>query len=229
MELQQDKHEGLMKDLEERANQLLEEILDLNDAEIDVIYSAAHSCLKSRQRVLELAERAAAVCEAERRSRPPQLEAALTMLAQLDLPLDAGRSPVPLRGLLIDQDADRLMVRRKLFLERHVDIAITTSVFDGLEKLESEAFDLVVVDYCPSTEKERVVLLSLQRFNLRVPMINIGVWAGVLRPENRQLNRDLLRVATRLFGKPVPKRLPKKRPPKTAKERPDEQTLFNVG
>jgi hypothetical protein len=223
------KREDLTDDIEERADQLLGATLDLSEAEVDGIYNSARPDQDPRQRAYELARRAAALCEAEQRAQPDQLQAALATLAQLDLPLENKPSPALPRVLLIDQDANRLLARKKLFLERHIDIETTTSASDGVARLEMEAFQLVIVDYFGTSAEEQAVLLKLQEFNLHAPVINVRAWFNLVHADNRRLNRDLLRAAARLFGKEMPRSLPRRRPPTVAGSPAPEQTLFNAG
>lgn len=228
------KREYSMDDLEERADQLLKAALDLTEAEVDAIYNEARPNKDLKQCVFELAERAAAVCDFERRPRPPQLQAVLATSKQLELPLADGApednlSPALPRVLVIDQDPDRLMARRQLLWEGQIDTEITTSAADGLARLEKGGFQWVIVDYCPRDD-EQDILLMIQKFNLQVPVFNVRVWESFLRGDNRRWrDRELLKLAARLLDKPVPRSLPQKRPPLAAGTPAHEQTLFNVG
>ena len=104
--------------------------------------------------------------------------------------------------LLIDQDVTRLVERRKLFSERRIETKVATSAADGVANLEAEEFQLVIVDYYPA-EDDKGHLLELQRFNVKVPVINVQAWTGLMNRDNGRLNRELLRAAARMLGKPV--------------------------
>ena len=198
-------YEGFTDDFEERADRILEATLALSEVEIDEIYSAAHPNEDSRERAYQLAKRAKEVCEAEHRELPEQLREALAQLGQIALPLERKpTAPVPPCVLLIDQNPDRLMARRKLFEKKQINTVVTTSAAEGLIRLRAEAFRLVIVDFVASTEEDHADLVSLQEFNLTVPVINLTAWAGAMNLEFKRFNHDLLRVASRLCRKKVP-------------------------
>jgi hypothetical protein len=73
--------------------------------------------------------------------------------------------------------------------------------------LESQRFQLVIVDYHPVTEEDRRYQFELQKFNLKVPVINVQAWAGLINGDNRRSNRDLLRAAAQVLRRPIPRRL----------------------
>jgi len=214
--------------VQERADELLQVALDLSEAEVDRIYVAAHLAQNLNEKLFGLASRAAAVCHAEHRPRPA-LQAALAVFAQMELPLENKQSPILPRILLIDSDAERLLERRRVFSERQIETDITTSASDGVARLQLETFRLVIVDFSAKTEMERTDLLALQRFNVKVPIVNVSAWATFTDADNRLINRELLRAVTRLFGKTVPKRLPKKRPPNAARGLKPDVKLFDAG
>lgn len=222
-------YKSLADNFEELADQLLDATLDLSEAEVDETYRAARPGQDSRERALQLASRAEEVCRREGRALPLQLEAALAQLRQLELPLEHKRTPTLPRVLLIDHDPDRLLSRWKLFEKKKISTVVTTSAADGLARLETEEFRLVIVDYVARTDQDRADLLTLQGFNLELPVINLGVWANLLRSEFKRLNRDLLRVASRLCDKKVPDRLTERRQPKLADAIGGELPLFNAG
>jgi CheY-like chemotaxis protein len=220
--------ENTWDDLEGRAEQLLEDVLALDDAEIDSIYRTVLPGRDPRERVRELADRAATLCEDVQKPQTEQLHAALRDLAQLEFPLEM--DPLPARPciLLVDDDANRLSARMKLFRERRIETEVTTSVADGLALLEIKKFQLVIVDYCAITREEQTLLRLLQQFNLQVPVINVCAWANLMHSDDRHLNHELLRAAARIIGSDVPKRLPARRPPEGAQP-PQEEALFNAG
>jgi len=131
----------------------------------------------------------------------------LAETSQRTLPLSSKPCPVLPRILLIDHDADRLLARRKLFVDRKIDTEITTGAVDGLARLKMGTFRLVILDYLGTTIEDHLALMAIQQFNLLIPVINVAAWASVLRRDNRLLNRDLLRVASRLCRLVVPDRL----------------------
>jgi hypothetical protein len=206
-----------LNDLEQCADRLLETVLALEQAELDAIYNSARPGQSARKIMMELADRAAALCENEQRPKPPQLKTALEGLAQLELPFEIKATPTKPHLLLIDRDADRLLSRRELFLEMNIDIAVTASLLDGLGRLELGGFQLVIIDYVAVGEKERHAMARIQEFNVQAPVINIQAWATFLRAEDRRINRDLLRAVAKLFKLKPPKRLPPKRPAIAAK------------
>src|ERR1700693_2339415 len=224
------KQEDLKDYLEERADQLLDAALRLSEVEVDHIYRAARPNQDPTEHVFALAESSAALYTAESRTRPVHLQAALAGTAQLKLPLDTKPSPPPVepRVLLIDHDADRLIARRNLFVHRKIETEITTSVWDGLDRLETGTFRLVIMDYLATTEEDKSILGRIQTFNLRIPVINVCAWTSVLRADNRLLNRDLLRVASRLCLAIVPDRLTTK-PAKRAEFAAQNLPLFGAG
>lgn len=48
--------------------------------------------------------------------------------------------------LLVDDEADFREIMAKFFSRRHVDFALAASCLDGLEQLEHDDFDVVVMD-----------------------------------------------------------------------------------
>src|SRR4051812_13785047 len=97
-----------LNELANRAEQILDEFLRLDEARIESIYVACQAGGNVTKRVRELAERAAALCTAEQRPNPPQLAGALAALAQLELPFETELGPRTPCVLLIDQDPNRL-------------------------------------------------------------------------------------------------------------------------
>jgi hypothetical protein len=220
-----------LEDIGERFEQLAEEILDavlrLSEAEIDGIYGAARPKEDPKERLFDLTRLATAECAD--RPQPIQLQAAKAAVAQIPLPLQEPASQTPARVLLVDHDASRLLERRKLFLEKQIAADVTATIQGAIAQLECTAFRLVIVDYSAATDQERESLAELQRFNLEVPIINVRAWENLLTGDGRRLNRDLLRTAARLLRMPIPKRLPERRPPRSAQVSPEAQTLFGTG
>jgi PleD family two-component response regulator len=197
---------------EERAELLLNTVMELSQDEVDAIYSEVWPNEDSTQRAFASVRQAEALCDKEQRRRPSQLQSASVQLSQMDLGL-AKTEPATPRILLIDQDACRLMERRKLLSELKVETTVATSAADAVAVLEAAEFQLVIVDYHPITAEDSGYLLEVQEFNLRVPVINVQAWAGLIKRDNRRLNRDLLRAVAGVLRKPVPRRLPMKRSP----------------
>ncbi|MGC1449065.1 MAG: hypothetical protein WA830_03420 [Candidatus Sulfotelmatobacter sp.] len=219
--------EDLTDDLEERAEELLSAVLELTQDEVDAIYREVRPNEDSRQWAFASAQHAAELCDKEQRLRPPVLHAALAQLCQMDLGLTVAKPAACV--LLIDQDVTRLVERRKLFSERRIETKVATSAADGVANLEAEEFQLVIVDYYPVTEDDKGHLLELQRFNVKVPVINVQAWTGLMNRDNGRLNRELLRAAARMLGKPVPRRLPAKRPPGSVQAPICHQPMLDIG
>jgi hypothetical protein len=206
---------------------ILADVLSLGGAEIDAIYAAARPNQDPEECVFELTRQVAASCVDQRQL--VKLHEAKAAVSQIPLPLKEQFAEQPPRILLLDQDAVRLLDRRKLFLERRIAVDITTIIADAIASLETTEFRLVIVDYCATTDQEHTLLAALQRFNLEVPVINVGAWRSLVSGHDRQLNRDLLRAAARLLRMPVPKRLPERQPPKSVQKVSDERSLFGTG
>jgi hypothetical protein len=221
------KPEDIGDQFERLTEDILEDVLRISGAEIDAIYSAARPSEDPQERVFDLTCRAAAGC-ADQKQLVTILEAKASV-SQIPLLMKEESAEQAPRVLLLDQDSVRLLDRRKLFLERHIAVEVTTTIADAIAHLETTDFRLVIVDYCARTDQEHTSLAGLQRFNLDVPIINVGAWASLVSGHDRQLNRDLLRAAARLLRMPVPRRLPERQPPKSAQKVPDERSLFGTG
>jgi len=213
---------------EERAEHLLNTTSELSQDEVDAIYCKVWPNEDSRQRAFASARQAEGLCKKEQRQQPPQLKAASAQLAQMELGLPETKLATA-RVLLIDQDACRLVERRKLLSDLKIETMVATTAADAVAVLEAKRFQLVIVDYHPVTEEDRRYLLEVQEFNLQVPVINVQAWAGILERDNRRLNRDLLRAVTRILRKPIPRRLPMRRSPATALKLVSGQPGLDIG
>ena len=213
---------------EERAEQLLNAVMSLSQEEVDAIYYKLWPNEDSKQRAFGSVQHAVDLCRKEQRARPLQLRSAFAQLRQMELGL-AVTEPATPRILLVDQDASRLLVRRKILLDLKVEPTVTTSVADAVAELGSQKFQLVIVDYHPITEEDHRYLVELQGFNMQVPVINVQVWAGLIESDGRRFNRDLLRAVARLLRKPLPRRLPIRRLPATAVELSGGQPWLEMG
>ena len=204
-------------ELDKYADQLLASVLALDKAELQAEYAKAHPGRSARQRIREIVDQAAALCAAQGKAQPLPLRHALASLSQLELPLlldptaDAARVCI----LLIDQDADRLMVREELFLKRRINVETAMTLQDGLSRLKTGGVRLVIVDYDPNPD-EVDDLMSVLACNLRVPVINVSAWTSFFNADEKQHNRDLLRAVARLLYEPVPRRSPVRRPAASA-------------
>ena len=179
------KPEDIGDQFERLTEDILEDVLRISGAEIDAIYSAARPSEDPQERVFDLTCRAAAGC-ADQKQLVTILEAKASV-SQIPLLMKEESAEQAPRVLLLDQDSVRLLDRRKLFLERHIAVEVTTTIADAIAHLETTDFRLVIVDYCARTDQEHTSLAGLQRFNLDVPIINVGPWASLVSGHDRRL------------------------------------------
>jgi hypothetical protein len=212
---------------EECAEQLLNTVMELSQDEVDTFYREVWPNEDSAQQAFASVQDAVGRWNKEQRRQPLQLRSAFAQLCQREL-LPAPKQATP-RILLIDWDFPRLLERRRLLMDLNVETTCTTSIAEAEATLDARDFHLVIVDYRPITKEDSRHLLALQEFNLRLPVINVQAWAGLMEGDNRRINRDLLRAAARVLGKRIPRRLPVKRSAGTAGVPTGDQPQLEIG
>jgi hypothetical protein len=204
---------------EERADKAIRSVLGLNKAELAEVYRS-QTLSDPAQKLYEIATKVASEYEGRGEALPVHVAAMLASARQQELPLDglSLASSIP-KLLLVDAEVDRMIGRKATFERQRYRVEIAFTVPEALLRLESENFHAVIVDWTPVSPDEMDALHAMQRWNVRIPVINVSAWTSFTRENERQFNWNLVRALARALGRRVPRSLPQRKSVSSDSER----------